>query len=333
MRRWMMAGAIGALAAAGFVLVMRMERPASAQGVTLDPGLVALLPPNATTLVGVELERLKGTSAWRRFEEQHATDSHFEEFVQETGFDPRRDVQDLLVASTGEKQFVAAARGVFDVTALGRKLREKNATIESYRGFELFGPEAKPDRAQQDPGRFCFLDTRTALAGSRSEVLAALDRKAGGGASLASNQALLGRAQQIGGTHQVWVVSDNPGQIVRRNFPGRRDAQASNFARIFQAMKTTTFALDLTQGLDLRAAGTCGTAQDAKSLADAVRGLVAIGRLSASDQEPDLLAVFDGIQVEDHNNELGITVRLDQGSFDKLLDKAEPRKRGARSAD
>ncbi len=333
MRRWMMAAAAGALAAAGIVFVLRMEQPASAQGVTLDPGLAALLPANATTLVGVEVERLKATPAWRRFEEQHARDSHFEEFVQETGFDPRRDVQELLVASTGEKQFLAAARGVFDVSALGRKLREKNATVESYRGFELFGPPAKAERQPQDPGRFCFLDTRTALAGSRSEVLAALDRKAGGGASLASNQALLARAQQIGGTHQVWVVSDNPCQIVRRNFPGRRDGQASNFARIFQSMKTTTFALDLTQGLDLRAAGVCGSAQDAKALADAVRGLVAIGRLSASDQEPALLSVFDGIQVEEHNNELGITVRLEQSSFDKLLDKTGPRARRVRPAD
>jgi hypothetical protein len=313
--------ALGA-AVAAVLVVARWERTASAQGVVLDRTLVGLLPPNATSLVGVDVERLKRTPSWRLFEERHGNDRHFDEFVRETGFDPRRDVEELLVASTGEKQFTAVARGTFNVSALTQVIKQKKAIVENYRGYDLFGPEKA-----NEPGRFCFLDSRTVLAGSRPEVLAAIDRKASGGPSLLGNTSLLSRAQSISGAHQVWAISDNPGQLVARHLPRNPNAQASNFARIFQSMRTTSFALDLTGGLDLRAQGVCQSAQDAKTLADAARGLVAFGRLSASQKEPEMLNVLDGVQVEEKENELAVSVKLDQTSFEKLLEKTGPRKR------
>lgn len=323
MRKAVVLGVLAALVVVGWAL-LRWERPASAQGVTLDRSLVALLPPNATSLVGVDVERLKRTPAWRYWEDQslRSRDTHFDEFTRETGFDPRRDVQELLVASTGEKQFVAVARGTFNVPAMTRLLKEKKATVETYRGLEVLGGDGKDQN-----GRFCFLDDHTALAGTRAEVLGAIDRKVGGGPSLVSNTALLGRAQAISGTHQVWAISSNPGQLVSRNLPPGGNAQASNFARIFNTMGYTSLALDLSGGLELRAQGICQNGQDAKTLADAVRGLVAFGRLAASEKEPEMMNVFDGIQVEERANELGLTVKLDQPAFEKLLEKRGQRSR------
>ena len=310
------------------VALVRWERPASAQGVTLDRSLLALLPANATSLVGVDVERLKRTPAWRYWEEQslRSNDTKFDEFTRETGFDPRRDVQELLVASTGEKQYVAVARGTFNVANLTRAMKAKNATVENYRGLEVLGGEGKDQN-----GRFCFLDDKTVLAGTRPELLGAIDRKLGGGPSLTSNTSLLSRAQAISGTHQVWAVSSNPGQLVNRNLPRSGNAQASNFARIFSTMSDTSLALDLSGGLELRAQGLCQSGQDAKTLADAVRGLVALGRLSASEKEPEMMNVLDGIQVEERNNELAIKVKLDQTGFEKLLEKRGSRRRPERA--
>jgi hypothetical protein len=169
------------------------------------------------------------------------------------------------------------------------------------------------------------------LAGTRPELLGAIDRKLGGGPSLTSNTALLSRAQAISGTHQVWAVSSRPGQLVNRNLPRGGNAQASNFARIFSTMSDTSLALDLSGGLELRAQGLCQSGQDAKTLADAVRGLVALGRLSASEKEPEMMNVLDGIQVEERNNELAIKVKLDQTGFEKLLEKRGSRRRPERA--
>src|SRR5262245_45899201 len=64
------------------VYLSHSSRPASAQAITLDRSLLALLPPNATTLRGVDVERLKRTAVYRHIEEQSQkrADSHFDDF-------------------------------------------------------------------------------------------------------------------------------------------------------------------------------------------------------------------------------------------------------------
>ena len=353
-------------------------RKVSAQTITLDRSLVALLPADATTLFGVNVERLKQTAAYQYIEEtgrkqDSSRQTHLDDFAAITGFDPRRDVQELLVASwvppssvtaagaapsaagsgTADNQFVAVAHGQFNTSGIQTALQQKGAATETYRGFQLFGPppqqaetaKAAPRRLpRRNPngrpiqpddnqpavrplpqarrqGVFTFLDTNTALAGTRTAVLAAIDRKLGGGPNLLNNAALLSRAQTISASSQIWAVSQNPGDVVAHAIPQGAAGQNSNFARIFAGMQNTTFAVDLMNGLDLRAAGICKTADDAKTLADAARGLMALGRLSVSQQQPELMALFDALDVTQSNTELDIAMRLDASTLQKLLER------------
>lgn len=324
------------------VYLARSARHASAQSITLDRTLVALLPSNATTLVGVDLDRLKGTTLYRHIEEEShrgPANSQFDAFTAATGFDPRRDVRELLMASwidpasKNEPQFVAVARGDFNVEAIGREVRkEGKVTSEIYRGLEVFAPETggkqprkNAPKTPHEQGAFAFLDQKTAIAGTRAAVLAAIDRKAGGGPSLLDNSSLLARAQTISSSSQVWAVSQNPGDVVARAMPKSGSVETSNFARIFASMQNSTFALDLMNGLDLRAVGLCKTSEDAKTLGDAARGFVAIGRLTASQKEPELMTLLDGVTVEERNAELNISVRVDLNTLDKLLEKKKSR--------
>ena len=343
MRKYVLSGVILAAAAvAAGLYLSHTGRSASAQTIALDSDLVALLPADATTLVGVDVERLKRTTLYRHIEDesQKQGNNHFDEFTAATGFDPRRDVQDLLMASWtapgmpgADTQFVAVARGQFNVAAIGRELRAKKAKVESYRGFEVFsGPDEpskharkKPAAAPSDPGAFAFLNDKTVLAGTRPAVLGAIDRKISGGASLLDNTALLGRAQTISGASQVWAISQNPGDVVARALPKDGSAESTNFARIFSSMQNSTFALDLMNGLDLKAAGICKTPEDAKTLGDAARGFIAFGRLAASQKEPEMMTLLDGIHVEERNTELNITVQVAPAALEKLLEKTRSR--------
>ncbi len=355
MRKWIAGAALAAVAAAGVALyLVRGGPPAQAQGVVLGRAMVALLPPQTTSLVGVDVERLKGTPLYRYFEDQAQAGNgvnELEQFTARTGFDPRRDVQNLLVASwtdpaapvttapmTGPAglsgEFVAVARGQFNVPQLSQQFKDKKSAVESYRGFEVFGPAPGPARGrrraesqQQDHGRFVFLDDKTAVAGTRAAVLAAIDRKLGGGPSLLDKPALLNRAQTIVGSNQVWAVSDSPGAFVTRAMPKESPGATSNFARIFSSLKGSSFALDLTNGLDLKAGGECQSPQDAKTLGDAARGVAALGRLSVSQEQPELMVLFDGIDVQERNAELSIAVHLDAQNFQKLLETTKTRHR------
>ena len=201
---------VAVIAVAMAMVVVRGPQTASAQGVALDQSLIALLPPNATSLVGVDVNRIKGTVLYRHLDEQSRKGdgsgrNQLDEFVARTGFDLRRDVDQLLIASWvegTEPQFVGVARGRFPVANLTQFIRGEKAAVENYRGFQVFGPEAKAAKPaakssdtvrvekqprvprRGDDGAFAFLDDRTALAGSRAGVRAAIDRKVDGGPSL-----------------------------------------------------------------------------------------------------------------------------------------------------
>jgi hypothetical protein len=383
MRKSVWLASLLAVATLGVSLYLtRAARSAKAQGVVLDRSLVALLPPDATTLVGVDVARLKSTPVYQDLESQQQAGpgrDHLDAFAAATGFDPRRDVQALLIASPPlpaassttstspapapsiapsspnapsasarpnfpVAQWVAVARGTFNVASLSSQLRQKNASVQNYRGIDIFGPAPhkpasptspqaapRPPRAKrsnpQQQGAFAFLDDKTAVAGTLPSVLAAIDRKLVGGPSLLANSSLLARAETISAASQVWAISLNPGEVVTRALPKNNSAESSNFARIFSGMQNSTFALDLMSGLNLKADGLCRTADDAKTLGDAARGLVAIGRLAVSEKQPDLVAVFDGIHVEESNAAVNITVQLDLNTFEKLLDRARSQRK------
>src|SRR4051794_25586704 len=80
-----------------------------------DPQLLNLVMPDAKVLAGVNVEQAKGTQFGQYILNQMQThDTEMQKLVELTGFDPRRDVRELLVASDGAangKTGLAAAKG------------------------------------------------------------------------------------------------------------------------------------------------------------------------------------------------------------------------------
>ena len=67
-----------------------------------DPQLLNLVMPDAKVLAGVNVEQAKGTQFGQFVLNQLQTqDADLQKLATLTGFDPRRDVRELLVASNG----------------------------------------------------------------------------------------------------------------------------------------------------------------------------------------------------------------------------------------
>src|SRR5690242_10879057 len=69
-----------------------------------DPQLLKLVMPDAKVVSGVDLDRIKAAPFGQFFLSQLPADAAFEQFVAATGFDPRRDVHEVLMASPGDPQ-------------------------------------------------------------------------------------------------------------------------------------------------------------------------------------------------------------------------------------
>src|SRR5438067_12483164 len=83
-----------------------------------DPQLLKLVMPDAKVLAGVNVDQAK-TSPFGQYvlSQMQSQDAHLKELTTLTGFDPTRDVHEVLVASSGDpnqQTGLAVARGNFD---------------------------------------------------------------------------------------------------------------------------------------------------------------------------------------------------------------------------
>jgi len=269
-------------------------------GTRVDPVLAALAPPDAVMLAGVRMDAVRPTALYQKLLAGKLLDQ-LDDFARETGFDPRRDVREILASSNG-RDTIIAARGTFNVR------EPEGATKTSYKGYTLYVGER---------GVVGLIDGSTAVAGELAAVKAALDRYKAGDRSGPSE--LLARARQIPPENQVWAVSSGYSSALAGRIP--ESGNAANIGRMLQAVEKVTAGADLHAGFNAYAEGVCATDQDAKNLGDTVRGLAGLGRLSVPKNQPDLLRVWDGIKVEQAQRTIRVTVVVPEDLAEKLIDQ------------
>lgn len=269
------------------------------QNPRIDPGLTPLVPPGTVMLMGVRMEALKSTALYQKLLARQRM-SDLDEFAARTNFDPRKDVREMLVVSSGTDMMVIA-RGVFRLNPI------KGVSQTRYKGATFYG---------KGQGAFAILDPATAIAGVEAAVRKAIDEKGAGGGKV-----LLDRARSLPESAQVWFVMDGWSLI-----PEQAVAEAGNlasFGRILRTMQTTSGYFDLRSGVQGVIEGECKTSQDAKTLSDAARGLVGMGRLSVPEGQPELLRFWDGIKAEQKDRALRINVQIAPDLLDAFLKMTE----------
>ena len=310
----------------------------------LDRELVALLPPHATSLTGADILRLRTTPVFRFLEEESRKNEgprgSVKTIAEKTGFDPWQDLDRVLVASwvdaSDDKssapaaRFLVVARGRFDLTEIGRQLDD--AEVEQYRGATVYhqpvpqsggstpqGPGSEFLKQLEDGFPLAFFDERVAVAGNRAAVMEAIDRKMDGGASSLDNTQLAERAEALNQSNQLWSVSLNTGELWESGAGSLPSGINIPAFRIFRSMESSSLAADLTDGIDIETEGVCATAEDAKTLAEAGRGMVALGRLTLSEQYPDVMKLFDAIDVVGDEKVIRASVKMTASEFESLL--------------
>ena len=259
----------------------------------IDNVLVRLVPRDSVSLFGAQMEQVKGTLLYKKLVMEQKL-PQLDQFARETNFDPRRDVRELLVASSlTKKSGVLLARGNFRISPESF-LRAKDMRRAAYKGYLLW---IMPG---EDAG-FCILDSTLAIAGPVESMKTALDQYRDASAPVSP---LVQKAMAIPMRDQIWLISQGGPEFLSNNMP--EAGPAANFALIFQNLEGAQLQADLSRGFNALIAGVCKTEGDAKSLADAARGLIGFGRLSVPDGQTQLLRVWDAIEVAQQGRKLTI---------------------------
>jgi hypothetical protein len=266
----------------------------------VDNVLEKMTPPDATSLVGARMDAIKTMDLYRQLIEAQKL-PQMDQFAEDTGFDPRRDVRELLFVTTPRGK-VLLARGTFRLNSATLKGVPKTR----HGMYDIWG---------QAGGGFCILDSSLAAAGDIPAIEEALDEWQSGTHTAA--QALMGRMGVASEKAQLWGISTGAANFLADNVP--MTTGGIDFSKIFGSLDDVWFEADLNAGLKAVVHGTTAREQEAVSLRDAVRGLVGLGRLSVPEKQPELLRLWDGIVAEQAGRSITIRADIAQDLIEKLV--------------
>ena len=183
-----------------------------------DPGLVSLAMPDTQVMAGVNVEQVRLSPLGQVLLAQTGDlfAGGLEKLIETTGFDPRRDLREILVSSNGQPAngaTIAMARGAFDVPKILETARADGNTTDTYKGVPMILRAAR--------GSMAFPDSTVAIIGEAADVRAAIDRLS---APTAINSALAVQVNQLSTTEDAWFVSMAPLSQLQPKAPGASGA-------------------------------------------------------------------------------------------------------------
>jgi hypothetical protein len=265
-----------------------------------DPQLLSLVMPDAKVLAGVNVDQAK-TSPMGQYvigQMQLQSNQHLQELTALTGFDPLRDVNEVLVASAGganEKTGLVLARGNFDIAKITAAAALKGGSVSTvYNGVTILTD-------QKATAGVAFLNASIVAGGDIANVKAAIDRQRSASALPA---AVAVRVNEWSSTQDAWAITTVPPTSLTpaAGLPpipgvGTQQGQANAFTGIQHA------------------AG------------DTLKLLASLAQLQANG-DPKILALANSLTVNTNGGLLNVSVSMPQAQLVELLKvgvKTQPR--------
>ncbi len=269
---------------------------------SIDPRLEKLVSDDVTAIVVCDLGALKTTALYTRHQSQLDIPL-LNDLSGRIGFDPRRDISELLVTWNG-RDLLIAARGHFDTRQIETRLAIGSKPTE-YKGYALFAEGRET---------VVFLDSELAIAGSREAVCKEIDiyKENTGHLPEEFSRGL----SQLSGTEQIRLVSR--GGLPFADMPTRTDVASilSNFAGY---VRSTSAGIVANDGLHLKARIDCISQQGSRRMDDGLRGGIGLARLAVRDKQPDLVQLYDAIRVRRDDKTVYVNVDLSPALADALI--------------
>jgi hypothetical protein len=291
--------------------------PASAA----DPQMLNLLMPDAKVVAGVNVQQAMATPFGQYVLSLIAPqDQQIQSLATQIGFDPRRDVRELLVASTGAPAHagLVLARGSFDPAKIAAAATLAGVKSETYSGVAILEQQPKQPADAQTAAApmvgLAFLDSSLVVAGDVTNVKAAIDRR---GAAAILPAALLTQVNQWSLSQDAWVVDIAPLASLTPpagapRLPG--GAQATAFQTIQQAASGVKFGTIVAVAAQAQA----DTAQNATALAGVLQLLANLAQAQAA-QNPGAAALLKSLTVTAQGNTLKIAMSLPEDQLQQLV--------------
>jgi hypothetical protein len=273
--------------------------------------------PDAKVIAGVNVEQAKGTQFGQYILDQiQSHDADMQKLVALTGFDPRRDVREVLVASDGNPQAktgLALARGNFDPARITTAALSAGQGVasEDYKGITIL-EDAKATHG------LAFLDNTTVIGGDLASVKAAIDRRS---VAQPLPAAVLLKINQWSTSQDAWGISTVPPQSLVPTGAIPQQQQNPMLATT-QSVQQAYGGVKFGTNVVFSAEAVCDTAQNATTLGDLVKFMLNLAAMQAS-KSPEAAALVQSATVTPSGTSLKISASLPQNLFIQMLQPAQ----------
>ncbi len=289
--------------AALLCLVLAGCQARKSQSLHIDPELETLVPADTVFVVGANVDAIRDTPVFQKLLGRMPL-PQLDEFAQRTGLDPRKDLSQLLTCSNG-KTGLLLARGKFKTQELEARLAANGAKPFVYKKYNLFGDER---------AAFFVWNPSTVIAGPAADLRSIIDRTGARGLPPAIRDLL----RSLPANDQIYAAL--AGGLEGLNLAIPQDSNLGNITNVLRSMDSATLGIDLRSGIAVTAEVTSKTERDAKFVHDMVKGMVGFGRLNTPDNRPEMLKLYDAINVEQQQTHTKVTADISVDLADRFLD-------------
>jgi hypothetical protein len=304
------------------VLTAALALPALA----VDPALLRMVPAGAKVVAGIDVQTATA-SPFGQFVLAQAQrgDADLQNLIQATGFDPRRDITELLFVSLEETprhgNGLVMARGRFDADRLiAYAQTHGKATATTYNGVKFVSV------GDGDNGAFAFLDATTAVAGNSPNVKAAIGRRS---AADSLEHALASKVQDLSSNYDAWMVAS--GVLTGKVLPpmGAAAPKTPINAAVLQSIEQTSGGVKFGSTVQVTGEAVTRSDQDATALVDILNFVTSMIQLNRERPEvAQFAAALDSLKVTSAGTAVKVSVSIPEGDLERLM--TQPKQRPTR---
>ena len=286
-----------------------------------DTQLLNLVMPDAQVMAGINVTNAE-ISPFGQFllNKITAGDQGLQDFVQQTGFDPTKDVSEILAASNGNHATpsgLVLAKGNFNVSQfLSLIAADKNHQVSMYGAATLITSTKASDNYA-----VAFLANSIAIAGDAASVKGAVDRGTG---TTAISPALATQVQTLSTNNDAWSISiASLGALI----PGGTTSPSANpvavqTLQLVKNIQSANSGVKFGANVQFTAQAVADSPQNANSLADVIKMVAGLAAMSAAGQNGQGAAIgqlIQSLQVTATGATVNISATVPENQIEAIL--------------
>jgi len=286
----------------------------------VDPQLLSLAPPSAEMIAGVDVESARNSDFGRFLMGRLTVDEQaIQRFAVATGFDIRRDLKSLIVASSGSADkdrpaVVVLGRGAFDESRIRAIAVGKGSVVQAYQGTDMFLPATGRGNA------FAFVGPGTIAIGDQASIQQVISNRP----ALPIDPQLQQLIASVSGDNDIWFASRVPLSGLARRHMDEGSQSSFRGSQLLQTVETATGGIRFGDSLRMALTTVCRSEKDATALADVIRfGTDMVQMQSQSDQRSELISsALKSMQLSNQGTSVHLELTLPEASVEQLAEIA-----------